>query len=140
VQEGWCIAMSAFRTYDEDKGYALKSWIIQHLRRDMVRFLENERKHRASFHDILIDDILDEDGYDELTDFEAEGRVQDQVDLHHLLEKLPEREANVVEMFYLGDMSETEIADILGLSRSMVQKVRNSAVAKIQQLAGYQLF
>jgi len=138
VQEGWAIAMTAYESYEEDRGYALKSWIIQALRRDLVRFLENERKHSMSFQDIRIEDILDEDGYDELTDYEAEGRVQAQVDLWHLVDKLDEREAIVVEMYYLSDCSEQEIGDMLGVSRSMIQKIRNRAVANLQQLAGYQ--
>ena len=137
-QEGWCTALIAYDSHDDTKGYTLKSWIIQALRRDMVRYLDNERKHSMSGNDIHLEDILDEDGWDELTDFETEGKVEAQVDIFHLVAKLPERDAIVVEMFYLSDASEQEIGDMLGLSRSMVQKIRKRSVAKLQQLAGYQ--
>lgn len=138
IQEGWVSALVAYDSYEEEKGYSLKSWIIQALRRDMVRFLENERKHSMSSQDIHIEDILDEDGWDELTDYEVEQKIQSQADIWNLVAKLPEREAIVIEMFYLSDNSEQEIADMLGISRSMIQKIRLRAVANLQQLVGCQ--
>lgn len=134
-QEGWIIALTALKTFEDGRGASLQSWIITHLKRDLVRWIEH---NCTTVPQIDFEELLDEDGIDELMDYDEGERVQVQVDMYNLVSKLPERDAIVVEQFYLNDLSEQEIADILGISRSMVQKIRMRAVANLQQLAGYQ--
>lgn len=134
VQEGWVSAYSALRSHTADAGSSLQSWIITSVKRDMVRYLEKEDCGGAQHDDI--DELVDVDDVDELIDYEVTERVQARADLSKLVDKLPERDANVVKMYYFQNYSEQDIARRLGVSRSMVSKIRNRAVAKIQQLVG----
>ena len=134
IQEGWVTAMVAVCSYTPDAGSSLQSWVITALKRDMVRYLEREDQGGIQHDDI--DDLVDVDDVDELIDYEVTERIQSRVDLSKLVDKLPERDANVVEMYYFQNYSEQDIARRLGVSRSMVSKIRNRAVAKIQQMVG----
>lgn len=136
IQEGWMIALSAYPSFEPEKG-SLQTWIVMHLRRDLVRWLENERAHRDGHENIQ--DFVEVDFVpDELVDDSIEQLIQDRLDLSNLVDKLSEREGIVVKMIYFEDMSEREVGEELGISRSMVQKIHRRAVAKLQQLAGYQ--
>lgn len=48
------------------------------------------------------------------------------------LKKLPERQRNVVLMFYFLDMSDIEIAKLIQISRSSVYRNRKNALNKLK--------
>lgn len=137
VQVGWEAALKADQTHDEDLGYSYKSWIIQHLRRDMMRYLKQEMKHMTQHEDI--DELKDLDGIEELLDFDEQERMTHKVDVTELVGILPEREAIVVELYYFRDLSETEIGERLGVSRSMIQKIHKRALEKMSEQGGINL-
>ena len=142
IQCGWETALRAWPKYKTSEGMSVKTWIITHLRRDMVRMLEQEAKHEVDEQlsasggvafadyesiDILPDDLVD-DSFDE--------RLCAELDIAKCADILHEREAKCIEMYYNWSLSENQIAAIWGVSRSMVRKVRERAVAKIQQAMG----
>ena len=133
-QRGWETALKADMTHDSTLGYSYKSWMIQALRRDMKRLLRAERKHGVNHEDI--EPLLYQDGISELLDEDTEPRIEAQVDIFALVDKLPERDANVVKLHYIDDLSEHEIGERLGVSRSMVRKIKNRAVQKLKALVG----
>ena len=134
VQEGWVIAIQAYNDYDPGYDMSLKSWVISKLRRDLSRYLTSERKHLHGHDDI--EEFLDLDDCDELTDYEQQIRMEMLSDCVDLVDMLSEREANVVELLYFQDLSEREAGELLGVSRSMIRKIHDRAVAKLQQLVG----
>lgn len=134
VQLGWVSGLQAALSYVEGKGSTLQSWVITSAKRDMVRYLNSEMESGANHEDIT--NLLDEDDVDELLDYDLQSLLERKADLSNLVDKLPRRESNVVKLYYYHDMSESEIGTHYGISRSMVRKIKDRAVAKIQQLVG----
>lgn len=135
-QAGWVSALVAYESWQPDGGTPLQTWIISGLRRDMGRLVEKEKQHQMG--NVDIDDLMYEDGIDELTDFEEELRIERLAEVSNLVDILSEREANVVRLYYFEDLSEQEIGDLLSVSRSMVQKIHRRALEKLRERAGYQ--
>lgn len=130
TQEGWVAALNAYESFNPEGGTSLQNWIITYVKRDMVRFIENEQKHE--FGHEPVHDFLEVDDLDEFMDEEYSERLDEQVDLSRFVAILPERELNVVEKFYFEDRSELDIAIEMGISRSVVRKLRYRALERMR--------
>ncbi len=133
VQEGWITALSAVKSHKKDGGSSLQSWVISQVKRDMVRYLRKEQEAGVN-HD-EIENYMYEDDIDELIDYDAGLRLESETMLHDLLEKLPERERNVIEMHYFDDMSFSQIGALLGVTKQSACDIFYSGVAKLQQMS-----
>jgi RNA polymerase sigma-B factor len=59
------------------------------------------------------------------------GAVDDELTVRSLLEMLPERERRIVELRYFQDMTQSEIASIVGLSQMHVSRLLRQALASL---------
>ena len=62
------------------------------------------------------------------------GDVDDQAAVHALLTTLPERERRIIELRFFHNMSQSEIADEVGLSQMHVSRLLR---ASLEQLRGH---
>ncbi len=136
-QEGWVSALSAQQSYREGQGSTLKSWIITQLKRDLYRYIERERDALSGrvdydWREVSWDDMVEANQLHELVDEEAPQRLEDTYDIYLLAHILSERELTVIECYYFQDLSEQEIADRQGVSRSMIQKIHRRALEKMR--------
>lgn len=130
VQQGWVTALVAYESWEESGGTKLQTWIVSQLRRDMARYVEREKSVRQGHVDI--DDFVEVDGVDELIDYDEQVRLEQLTEVSRLAEVLDDRELEVIRLYYFEDLSEQEIGDIQGVSRSMIQKVHQRALKKMR--------
>ena len=55
------------------------------------------------------------------------------LDLHKAITKLKKKERDVIELYYFKDMNEANIAIVLGISRSYVNRIRRAALKKLKE-------
>lgn len=131
-QIGFESGMRALRTFDPTGGTRRRNWIITHLRRDMVRYMEYEAKHAGH---IDIDELKDRDDVDELIDYEYQHIIQDKIFLDQLAESMSEEEATALQLSIFEDMTYEQIAERMSLNKQAVYRILTAAVAKIQRLS-----
>ena len=124
-QVGWESAIRAMSTYEYGRGARLSTWLIMHMRRDMVRYLEAEHKH-AGWEDLH--EYLDTDDVDELIDYEAQLRLESQTDIHAMLEHLPALEQDACILHFCDDLSYREIGEHMSLNKQAVYRLVTGAV------------
>ncbi len=63
------------------------------------------------------------------------GDVDDQEAVRALLSTLPERERRILELRFFEDMSQSEIAEVVGLSQMHVSRLLRAALERLRQRA-----
>lgn len=120
IQTGLESGIRSLSTYRTRRGYTKKSWIIMHMRRDMIRFIENEAQYQGM---IDIDTLSDCEDVEQLLDTESEAQVQNEADAESLLSMLPKDEAQAVFLHYYEDLSYSLIAERMSLSKQAVYRL-----------------
>ena len=128
LQVGRLAALNALSTYRPDKGCSWRTWCVRYIRRDMLRLLEAESNQHTD-----IEELLDRDGIDELSDLTAFIRMEDLVDVERMLYKLSDSEREIFIEHLYEDKSLAEISKEKNLSRQYVTKIYNDCVAFLQQ-------
>lgn len=78
----------------------------------------------------------DEDGQeliDKIASVDNEDRTLDKIHLSTIIEKLTERERNLVILRYFNDKTQSEIAKSLGVSQVQVSRLESKIIDKIRQ-------
>lgn len=57
---------------------------------------------------------------------------QDRVNLSKAIDKLPERERQVIALYYLEELNMKEIGEVLGVSESRVSQIRTQAIVRLR--------
>jgi RNA polymerase sigma-B factor len=70
------------------------------------------------------------------TDDEMLAGSDDRMLVHQLLEALPDRERTIVELRFFAGLSQSEIADRVGVSQVHVSRLLRSSLAALQRAAG----
>jgi RNA polymerase sigma-B factor len=65
----------------------------------------------------------------------ALARVEHRVDLERLLAELPQREREIVRLRFLCDLTQSQIADRVGISQMHVSRILRAAIAELQARA-----
>lgn len=130
-QEAFISGAHALTTWKRDKGYSKKSWVLQHMRRDVVRFLESENLHVGDQF-VEISGIIDSDHYEELIDLRAGLRIQNQSDLHKVLDSLPDEQKDIAVMYFFEDISYKDIAERKSLTKQAVYRIVNDALTLLR--------
>jgi RNA polymerase sigma-B factor len=63
----------------------------------------------------------------------AFARVEDRLTLLQLMTGLSERERRVLRMRFIGEMSQTEIAKVLGVSQMQVSRILSAIMNKLRR-------
>jgi len=61
--------------------------------------------------------------------------ADDRILVNRLLESLPERERKIVELRFFGELSQSEIAELVGVSQVHVSRLLRSSLAALQRAA-----
>jgi RNA polymerase sigma-B factor len=64
------------------------------------------------------------------------GQTDARVSLYEVLERLPERERQIVLLRFFGDRTQTEIADIIGVSQVHVSRLLRTSIANLRRRLG----
>ncbi len=74
-------------------------------------------------------DLVKDSAASALDQFEAK---QVKKDLSRAIDKLPERERQVVALYYINELNMKEIGEVLGVSESRVSQIRTQAIVKLR--------
>ncbi len=111
-----------FSSFDQSKA-SVSTWVYTVARNTLIDYFRTRK-----IHDELGDeDIVEEDAFQGILDEETLG------ELAHALEKLPERERDLVIMHYYNNMQLKEIALKMHMSYSNCKLVHNKALMKLRQ-------
>ncbi|MGI8663193.1 MAG: SigB/SigF/SigG family RNA polymerase sigma factor [Acidimicrobiales bacterium] len=61
--------------------------------------------------------------------------ADDRIHVQRLLDSLPERERKIVELRFFGELSQSEIAELVGVSQVHVSRLLRSSLAALQRVA-----
>jgi RNA polymerase sigma-B factor len=103
-------------------------------REEVIEGLEVRMAYDTSSLDAASDD---EDGWSARLGAEddALGRVEDHALLEHAMRGLPERERLLLQLRFAEDLSQTEIAQRVGVSQMHVSRLLRRAMARLQAVA-----
>lgn len=131
--------IKAVASFKPEKGFRLATYAIRCIENEILMFI---RKAKKPF-DISLQDVAktDVDGntitiedmfIDEKANVEEQVMVVTQSEqLRQSMHILGERERAVIEMRYLQDMTQREIADVLNVSRSYISRIEKRALQKL---------
>ena len=71
---------------------------------------------------------------DVLTDITQEERMLEKIALTQVMEKLPEREAMVINLRYYHDLTQQRVATVLGVSQVQVSRIEKKAIEHLRQM------
>jgi len=60
--------------------------------------------------------------------------IEDRLDVKNLLEKLPDREYNIIYMYYFIGYNENEIAEIIQLSQSYISRLKRKGLKTLKSI------
>ena len=114
--------------------------VVKGIVRNYHKELSRREKREALFcelPDLVIDNLAVWDEYQtESTTFNVCGMDVKVVDdkLAEVLKKLPEKKRNILLMYYYLEMSDTEIGELLNMTRRASHKSRSSSLEKIRKI------
>lgn len=122
--------VKAARDYDEKRGYKFSNLAITIMRNEILQEVRRQRKQRnqVSLNNPIVDglftlgDVLE----DKQNGF-AEAEIQT------LIEELEENEKKAVRMILFQGMKQSEVADIIGMSQTMISRYYRSGLQKLRQ-------
>lgn len=122
--------VKAARDYDEKRGYKFSNLAITIMRNEILQEVRRQRKQRnqVSLNSPIVDglftlgDVLE----DKQNGF-AEAEMQ------ALIEELEENEKKTVRMILFQGMKLSEVADIIGMSQTMISRYYRSGLQKLRQ-------
>ncbi len=109
--------------------------VIDRTVKNYYRELGRRAKHEIPFCDVTETDLNHAGVIDEYSVFLVYGieiHVYDER-LCKAIQKLKDRQRNIILMFYFLDMSDTEIGEIIGISRCSVYRGRMRALSIIRE-------
>lgn len=112
---------------------------IEDERKNYMKYLSRRSKKEMSFSDIgeyMVDRFASVDRYpSDFSYFELNGTAiaVESTRLGEALESLSEKRRNIVLFYYFLEMNDSEIADVMGLSRSTVNEHRHNALNLIRK-------
>ncbi len=71
---------------------------------------------------------------DQLADREEDSKFLDHMALEEVLERLPEREKNILYLRFYRDQTQTEVAKRIGISQVQVSRLERSALKKVREM------
>lgn len=129
LQVGRLSAIQALSTYKPERESSLATWVALYARRDMLRYL---KKEIGIFLDI--DELVDEDGVDELLDTTIEQVMEQSAEIERLLSKLTEWEQFVVIEHLFNDKSFQVIAEENCYSKQYVAQTWQNSIKYMRNL------
>ena len=122
--------VKAARDYDEKRGYKFSNLAITIMRNEILQEVRRQRKQRnqVSLNSPIVDglftlgDVLE----DKQNGF-AEAEMQ------ALIEELEENEKKAVRLVLFQGMKQSEVADIIGMSQTMISRYYRSGLQKLRQ-------
>ncbi len=69
-----------------------------------------------------------------LTDTESEERMVEKIALRQALEKLPEREKQVIQLRYFHSLTQQRVAKVMDVSQVQVSRIEKKAIALLREL------
>lgn len=69
-----------------------------------------------------------------LTDTESEERLLERISLRQAIEKLPEREAMVIDLRYFHGLTQERVSKVLDVSQVQVSRIEKKALAHLREL------
>lgn len=162
-QEGYFAVQYAAQTYDPGKGFAFSTWLQQAMKRQIHLVLIGEHRRKISDKNgntrvisanplnqsVSLDTPLDSDDPGGATlcdvqedqaaacDIEAAEEAVFTEQLHaaieEALQKLTEREADVIRRRYYGNQGQRQIAQVYGVSSTRVQQIESTAITKLRR-------
>lgn len=71
---------------------------------------------------------------DQLASREDDNRFLDHIALEEVMERLPEREKNILYLRFYRDQTQTEVAKRIGISQVQVSRLERSALKKVREM------
>jgi RNA polymerase sporulation-specific sigma factor len=71
---------------------------------------------------------------DQLGTNESDGDWIDEISMKETIKNLPPREKKILSMRFMGGMTQTEVAEEIGISQAQVSRLEKSAIRTIQGL------
>jgi RNA polymerase sigma-70 factor (ECF subfamily) len=94
-------------------------------RKVALRLAQKEKMRRAR--DVpVVDDVL----------IASSKGFEDRIDLYNAIQSLPERQRQVVVLYYLDDLTLDTVAELLGTSRSAVRRILERARDSLKDKLG----
>ena len=110
------------RKFKDSSHRQIAKYIHIHLRKRALNLLRN-RKRELSFMEINYDILVDT----------SKANVEDTVLISILIKSLPKKQRDIIIMKYIYELSEIDIAKILGISRQAVNRLKNRALNNLRK-------
>lgn len=113
-QVGRMAVLEALKSYEQGRGMSERSWVIQQVRRDVIREIGKEDRETLAHTDI--DPLIDMDDVEQLIDFDEQNTIVDQIVVWRALSMIDAEDAQILEDRYINDQTYQEIGERLGLT------------------------
>lgn len=130
IQEGTVGLMEAVERYEPAHGVAFSLYAVHRIRGRMVNFLQENRK------EILLDEgeeetvFLSKEAPD--TAFEQAARKEMQAAISDAMDRLPDREQDVIRSVYLKEKTALETAAAMDVSTAYVYRLEKRGIRRLR--------
>ena len=100
--------------------------------REDVVFAMDSSKMPVSISDKFDDEDEGVELINKIVSFDEEEKMVDKIHLENIIEKLSDREKDIIKLRYFKDKTQSEIAKFLGVSQVQVSRLENKIIEKIR--------
>ena len=138
VQEGTVGLIEAVENYDHERNVAFSLYALHRIRGRMLNFLQKEGCAELTYIDRP---MYNEDNVTTLGEniIDSAPTVSNQVEqnflvdqLHHAIQRLPEKEQLVLQSVYLKNQEVKEVAEMLELSTTHIYRLQKRGIKRIR--------
>ncbi len=122
--------VKAAKAFDKERGYKFSTFAIKIMRNEILQEVRRQRKQRnqVSLNSPIADGLFTlGDVLEDKQNVFAEAEVQ------ALIEDLEENEKKAVRMILFQGVEQTEAAEVIGVSQSMISRYYHSGLQKLRQ-------
>ena len=122
--------VKAARDYDEKRGYKFSNLAITIMRNEILHEVRRQRKQRnqVSLNNPIVDGLFT---LGDVLEDKQHGFAE--AEMQALVEELEENEKKAVRMILFQGMKQSEVADIIGMSQTMISRYYRSGLQKLRQ-------
>ncbi len=126
--------------YDDDKGYTFSTFATACIRGSLYNFIKRDKKYNLkegvphNFSIISYEYEYDTGSFDEkIGANEFEDELIKKIDIKSVIEKLDEKEKQIIELYYFKDNKQVQVAKLLGTNQIQVSRKLKKIIEKIRK-------
>lgn len=132
--------IKAGNSFDEARGIKFSTYAVPKIKGEVIRFLTDDKKYNISrgvpnHYKMLSYEFENEDGClrDKIGSNGFEDDLFQRISLVETISNLPSQEQKIFKLYYINDLHQREIAEIMNTTQNQVSRITRRVAKKLRE-------